>query len=274
MSISGFQEFWLTGSRFYFQREEDTSESLLDLGVIEVVSPTLEPESIELEDSDGGVRRIVDTAVTKISETYEIVCKNFNVDNLAMLFLADVNSPALFTQAITPLVDVEHIACVGNGKYVKLKDADGNWLYSINSITIERQDPTTTTATPVPVTVDVDWEWTSKDRGIIKVIEGGSINDGDRLLISITPNAISGRRLIYPQTGAILKGKAMLVWGRGNNASQTVREATVSIAPSAASFSVEDYSSFTLQASVLSDIIETVAPAGRLLQFKGTQPSA
>lgn len=281
MTVSGVQEFWVVGSRFYFQNDDSANEALLDLGVIQVASPTIETEKIELEDADGGVRRVVDEAITKMSETYDLVCNNFNLDNLAMLFMADKNSPADFTQAITKIENVAHIAAVGPGKHVKIKDASGNWLYGIQSIditlivsaTTTTPVPATTTTTAIPIVENVDYEWVSKDRGIINIIDGGAIDDGDTMYIDITPKAITGRRLVYPQTGAILKGHAMLVWGRGGNVEQTVREADVTISTSAANFQVEDYSDFTLQAKVVSDVTETTAPAGKLLQFKGTLPA-
>jgi len=272
MSVSGFQEFWVVGSRFYFVNDDDTNSALLDLGVIQVASPSMEVEKIELEDSDGGIRRTVDEAVTKVSETYDLVCHNFNLDNLALLFLADSNSPASFTQTTDEIQNVAHTAVVGPGKFVKLKDASGNWLYSIDSIVVKTQNPATTT-TPSPAVENTDWEWISEDRGIISILSGGSISDGDTIYIDITPNAITGNRLVYPQTGSIIKGKAMLVWGRDNNAEQTVREANVTISPNAANFQVEDYSDFTLQAKVTSDVTQTTAPAGKLLQYKGTLPA-
>lgn len=273
MSVSGYQEFWVTGSRFYFQRDDDTNEGLLDLGVIKVVSPTMEVEKIELEDSDGGIRKIAAEAVTKMSETYEIECNNFSLDNLALLFLASSSSPATFTQAVTPIADVPHKAVVGPGKFVKLKNLTGDWLYNINTISVVNATAMTTTTTNVPLTEDTDWEWISKDRGIISILSTGSIADGDDLLITITPNALTGKRLVYPQTGSIINGHAMLVWGRDNNAYQTVREADVTISPSSGNFQVEDYSSLTLSAKVLSDVTEITEPAGRLLQFKGTLPA-
>ena len=273
MSVSGYQEFWVVGSRFYFQNDADTNSALLDLGVIKTVSPTMETEKIELEDADGGVRRTVAEAVTKVSETYEIECNNFSLDNLALLFLASSTSPATFTQAVTPIADVPHKAVVGPGKFVKLKDADGNWLYSINTITVNNVTAMTTTSTLAPIAEDTDWEWISKDRGIISILSTGSIADGDDLQITITPNAITGKRLVYPQTGSIINGHAMLIWGRDNNAEQTSREADVTISPSSGNFQVEDFSSLTLSVKVVSDVNEITAPAGRLLQFKGTLPA-
>jgi len=272
MTVSGVQEFWVVGSRFYFQNDDFANEALLDLGVIQVVSPTIETEKIELEDADGGVRRVVDEAITKMSETYDLVCNNFNLDNLAMLFMADKDSPATFSQTATEIQNVPHVAAIGPGKHVKIKDLAGTWLYNLTSIVVKPQNPATTT-TPIPLVEDTDWEWVSKERGIINIIADGAISDLDVLYIDIIPVVLEGSRLVYPQTGAILKGRAMLVWGRGNNLEQTVREADVTISTSAANFQVEDYSDFTLQAKVVSDVLETTEPAGKLLQFKGTLPA-
>ncbi|GAG09742.1 unnamed protein product, partial [marine sediment metagenome] len=260
MTVSGFQEFWVVGSRFYFQNEKVLDKALLDLGTIQVVSPTIEAEKIELEDSDGGVRKVVDEAVSKISESYDIVCHNFNVDNLALLFLANTSSPAEFTQTIDEIQNVPHTAVIGPGQFVKLTNLAGVWLYSITSIIVKSTNPATTT-TAIPLVENTDWKWISKDRGVIEIISGGAISDGDTIYIDIIPVAVTGIRMVYPQTGSIIKGRAMLVWGRNNNTEQTVREAIVTISPSSANFQIEDYSEFTLQAKIVSDITEVTAPA-------------
>lgn len=265
--IVGQQDFWVTGSRMYFRNNADANKTLFDLGVVKTASPQIEIEKIELEDGDGGRRKTVDETVTKIGENYDVVCNNFAIDNLALLFMAAaVDDP---NQSTTELTDVAHTAVIGPGKYVKLVDASGNWIYNINSIVV-----TDSPMTETFVEGD-DWSWVSKERGMIQIRDGGAIADLDALLIDITPLAITGNRRIYPHTAAnAIKGRALLVWGRNNNTEQTMREFDVSLSSNNGAFSVENYSEFTLSAQVLSDATETTAPAGVLLHAVGSLPAA
>lgn len=266
MSVVGMQDYWVAGARFYFVRDDDTNGALIDLGTVQSAAPTIEASKLELKDGDGGVRRTVDEVVTEINESYEVTCNNFNPTNLALAFMS--NEPAEFTQAATPLTDVSHTAVIGLGKYVKLKDASGNFLYNITSIVVKNSGGTVT------YTEGKAYDWISKDRGIIEILEAGDISDGDTILITITPAAISGKRLIKPQTsGGAIKGTGLLIFGRNNNAQQTVREAAMSITPSNTNIQSEDFSDFAITAKVLGDITDTVTPAGRMLQFKGDLPS-
>ncbi len=120
--------------------------------------------------------------------------------------------------------------------------------------------------------VDVDWDIYSNDRGIVKVPLGSTITPGD-VTILYTPVALVGDRLILPQTvQGNIQGTGFIIWGRNNNADQTVREATITLTPSASNISAEDFSNFVLQGKVISDVLLS-QPAGRLLQYKGTPPS-
>jgi hypothetical protein len=122
MSIVGFQDFWVAGSRFYYRRDpiDGVVQPWIDLGVIQPANPSLEIEKLELEDSDGGVKKVVDERVVKIEETYDITCSNINMDNLALLFLS--NPPSAFSQTDTvPKNAVHHLVA---GRIAKLHDTD------------------------------------------------------------------------------------------------------------------------------------------------------
>ena len=121
---------------------------------------------------------------------------------------------------------------------------------------------------------DVDWDVYSLDRGVARILEGGAISaDGNKTYV-FSKSAITGKRLINPQSlGGTIKGKAWVYWGRGNNAFQHVREADVSITPSASNFSIDDFSNFVLTVTVIGDVTAAV-PAGRLIAIKGALPSS
>ncbi len=86
MAIVKAQDFWLTGSRLYFQRDPVAAvvQPYRDLGVIAPANPTLEIEKIVLKDSDGGVKTDITESVTEINETYEITCSNLSPNNLSL----------------------------------------------------------------------------------------------------------------------------------------------------------------------------------------------
>lgn len=264
--IIGAQDVWVAGFRVYAIRNDDANAALLDLGTIQSVNPNIATQAISLFDGDGGLRRKIDTTQIEQTETYEITTNNFAADNLSLFYLAP--APEAFSQATTVLNNVVHKAVIGPGKYVKLKDASGNLLYSINTINVTDVAGTTT------YVENTDWKWVDKNRGIIQIISGGAITEGTTLHIDITPNAISGKRLIRPLAGTgEIKAKILIVMGRDKNASQTVREFNATLRPNSQSLSPENYGTLSFTAEVLTDISEQTVPAGRLLQFLGSLPS-
>jgi len=122
MSVSGAQDFWVVGSRLYFQQDavDSVDQPWVDLGVIQTANPSLEVEKVELMDSDGGLKSLVDEAVTAMNETYEIVCSNISARNLAFLMMAE--PPTSFTQSAAEK-EVTH-DCPKVGGLVKLHDSD------------------------------------------------------------------------------------------------------------------------------------------------------
>lgn len=132
MSIVGFQEYWPAGSRFHFQRDPISSveQPYIDLGTVDPANPSLAATLIEVKDSDGGRKTLVDSETVEMTESYDIVCRNFNPQNRAILFLS--NPPAAFTQAATEAT-VQHWATPGYS--FKLKDATGALVHGFDAIT-------------------------------------------------------------------------------------------------------------------------------------------
>ena len=104
MGVVGFQDYWVTCSRFYFDRDGTTQGQLLDLGVIDTAQPSFEVNKIELQDGDGGRLVTVDSEVTSINENYEITIKNFNTETLSLMFLA--NEPTALNQTALGVGDM------------------------------------------------------------------------------------------------------------------------------------------------------------------------
>lgn len=121
MSVVGFQDVWITGSRFYFRREPilAVEQEWADFGVVSVINPTFDVPVAELVDSDGGIGRIFDQTVTRITESADIQCSNLSLRNLAFLYLA--NPPKSFVQAATERT-VDHV--IQAGFLLKIHDSD------------------------------------------------------------------------------------------------------------------------------------------------------
>jgi hypothetical protein len=133
MGVSGFQDFWVVGSRLYYQRDAVASveQPLVDLGVIETANPTLAIEKLELKDSESGVRKLVDEQVIEIGESYEITCNNLNLNNLSLLFLS--TAPQSFVQTEDKNIVSQY---AHPGALVKLRDNDAlaTPLFSLSAI--------------------------------------------------------------------------------------------------------------------------------------------
>lgn len=185
MSAAGFQDFWVAGSRFYYQRDAVATieQPWVDLGVIQPANPTLTIEKIELEDSDGGIRSTCAEKVTKIDENYDITCSNLSLSNLALLFLA--NEPSAFTQ-LAATTTVAHYA--HPGRLVKVKDADGVLLYNIRILgvvdgttTAIVTDTTVTAVTPATKTITLSTDLTTKvTSGDTIVLAPDGLTDKDK----------------------------------------------------------------------------------------------
>ena len=146
MGQVGFQDYWVVGSRVYFKPDDvgGVKQPWLDFGTLQVASPTLTPDQVELEDPDGGMMTSVAQAVTQIDETYEITTSNLNLDMLSMLFMASL--PEAFTQTAGQK-NVQHWAIPARLLKLHDDDADSTLVYGLDSIfgVYEAGDRITTT---------------------------------------------------------------------------------------------------------------------------------
>ena len=316
--IVGFQDLWVAGSRFYFQRDDTSSTTypLLDLGTVNTISPTIEPTVLQLKDGDGGRLNLIDEGFSDINENYDVVIKNLNQENLQFLFLAD--EPTELADATAIKKQKFHI---GAGKLMKLMDASGDGVYSLtNTLVSASGKPDFTgasngflaTYSTAAGTTNVhrltefdgtnssaaDFEVVSRERGLVRFFAGGNAGLSAAQAASrgqfvglATASASAGRpaatmakildsfaagnkRLLKPQSlSAPVRGKGYIVFSRSNNTQQSVREFSCTILPSSANFQVEDFSEFTLNVSVLSDISADNI-AGRYMYIKGDEPTS
>lgn len=107
MSVVGHQQFLQVGGRVMFKRDNDAAGiqfAMRDLGLIESVTPTIAKESVELFDTEGGRKVLIDEAVVSQSETYQVRIRNLSMRNLAIALLS--NDPVDFTQTQTEKTQV------------------------------------------------------------------------------------------------------------------------------------------------------------------------
>jgi hypothetical protein len=354
MSIVGFQEFWTVGSRLLFKRDDvdGAQQPWIDLGVMQSVAPAVTPERITLFDPEGGVRRLVDEALTSIEEVYEFVCSNFNEDNLSLIFLG--KPPQTYTQTASEKVGVTHRGFPG--RLIKLTDSDtaktpvaalaavagiytgavatktlttivaatktitlsgdqtavaglapgkvmmvnrlgltnilnsrsytivtrtlngGNTDFVVDATPAANETANTGQATHenggTVYKQDTDWELVSLDRGVVRMMAAGAFVTEADLLVTYSLAALSGKRLINPQDfKGIVRGKGLIYLARNNYADQHERYIPIlSLTPAGVAPSAEEFSNWTLRATVINDLSASV-PAGTLKHIKGNLPS-
>ncbi len=269
MSVKDSQLFLQTGARLLFNRDPENTDKVIDLGTITAVGLNYAATENKLKDPYGGTLLTVDTCLAEIEESYDFTATNFNNENLALIFGG--NAPSEFTQSATPETGVVHVGSVGYLFHVH--NDDGVNVYRIASI----QEIRVTSSPAVTLIAGEDYEIANADQGTIRLLAGGNTNDltlSDELTMEVdyTLTAISGIRLILPQTAGIVQGYGEVHFLGNQRTQHHVRSADMSLMVTAAALQANDFSNFTLRATILSDPVDLVQPAGRLVHIKGTLP--
>jgi hypothetical protein len=268
MSVNGHQLLMTAGCRVYFKRASagGTDYPLHDLGTITECSPTIETEKAEAYDTDGGVRTKLDETIIQIDETWAFTVQNLSPRLLAMALLGE--DPEEWTRASTQVVDaVQPAADIHAGYLHQIKDSSGDPVYDITSVdAVKLNDDTGTTE-------DTDWEAVDLSRGLIRIIDGGSITDSEQIKVTYTPVAKSGLRTVKPQLGQKLEGQFEVWFSADNFGTEMVRRFSGVLSPAGASFGVDEYNTLQFEAAVTSDITDVASPAGTLTHAVGTSPN-
>lgn len=322
--FNGSQDFWIVGSRFYFEPNITVggarvrSGYLIDLGTVDVISPSVSASIAELKDSEAGVVQLVDQALTQIDETYAITVRNFNMYNLRLLFggyrddsttltgkvIPSENQPTTpqprqfnisredFAKTASAITSGNSLKPSGGVCLIQLRGGDGRPIRNAqasSNITITALNCGTSGAQNVALTKDINWRWWDPAKGIIRFLgltaAYNPTGTGATVAISsagalttfpaggITCNVASltnglgygTRRTIYPQSIALgdLTGTAHIYWTRNNGADVSARWFPCSISNGGSALSSDDYSSWTLNASVLTTGLTTLGAAGQ-----------
>lgn len=265
MAVVGKQDFWVAGARMWFKRTGQNA--WIDLGVTESMTPNFELENVTLQDSRLGVKKVVLDTVVSFTESYEFTLADFNPSNLALIYNATGTLP--YTQSPTPVTDVVHVAALGG--LVKILDSSGVPVHNLASIQKVTLDDDT------DLTKDTDWFETDLLSGFIELAGTiAGLTEGDNFHIDYTLNEITDAdsvRKIRPQSaGGSIQGEALIEIGRDGTIAN-YRHCDISLSIGGVNFDIDNPSTWTLNATVLSDTSNATEPAGTLIQPVGATPA-
>ena len=276
--ILGSQDLWIVGSRFMFQPNwyatggtTSLSHRLIDMGTIDTASPTINPTKIELRDGASGVRKIIDTTITEITESYEITTKNFSRDNLSVLFFSSAPT-TVKDESANAECSVYLPNAAPAGTLIQLRNNSNTGNTGIPAFGVTSISYTATAGNSGFTVVD-------SAMGIWKTNSATTSAASHTITYTPATDVVNDRNSLSPQSGSVsrLQGTGYLYFSRNNYEYQDCREFKCQILPASASFSDTDYSSFKLTAKALYAGSETVyggiggatAPFGRLSKFSG-----
>ncbi len=183
MGVVGFQDVWRTGSRVFVIPDPPELGKFLDLGTIQVVSPSNEIEEAKLEDSESGVKKLIAKELSKFVEKYEVTLHNLNMPNLQYLFFGNEvqsfgQSVGTFSGTPSGVTAVNHVV-PKRGELVKLRSAYrkslAEYLYMVSefgalgiapSLAITAVTATTFVVTQ-PTGVAASARWAAGDRFVV-----------------------------------------------------------------------------------------------------------
>lgn len=119
---------------------------------------------------------------------------------------------------------------------------------------------------------DWDLDTHSLRRGYVRILSASTLTTPGNVTGVFVTNAISGKRLMKPQTVSEVQGQLIIYLSGDNFATEFVREARATITPGGSNLRVEDWSEATLSVKLITDLLATV-PSGRLLQTIGAIPT-
>lgn len=200
MAQVGFQDYWVAGSRLYFQRDavDSVVQPMIDIGTIATVNPNVASEQATLVDPDGGVQTTVDQALVSIDESYDVTMSNMSLENLSLMWLS--TSPESFVQTAA---EKEVLHALLENRLIKVHDNDSaaTNLYGLAAIAgIYSGSPTAHVVTAITPTTR-----------IITLSVAASFADGDALLVKATGLANIANSQTYTVDGVHTTQTAILV---------------------------------------------------------------
>lgn len=156
------------------------------------LSLTMESETLDHFDSDGGVRVKDDSVLLELNRTGTFTTDNIDVENVALFLLG---TASVLAQSAGSVVD-EAIADVKQDRYYQIGATVGNpaGVRGITAVTVKVGAATKAVGTDYTVDLTL---------GQIYVVPGGTIVDGEDLLVSYTRSANSRSRIVTAANATI-----------------------------------------------------------------------
>lgn len=156
-------------------------------------SLTMESETLDHFDSDGGIRVKDDSVLLELNRTGSFTTDNIDVENVALFLLG---AASVLAQTATPVVD-EQINDVLKDRYYQLGASPTNpsGVRNVSAVTV-------TVAPSTPATLNTDYT-IDLTLGLLYIVPTGTIADGSDLLVDYTPAAVSRQRIITAANAAI-----------------------------------------------------------------------
>lgn len=150
-----------------------TPEGFRYLGITPAFNLTINTSFLDLFNSDHGVREKVEQVALETSRTGSLTCIDMDIDNVAAFFFGSATTVAqtsatAATESITAVLQ-------GRSYQVGLSDTTPTGIHSLSNVSVE--------VSTVAKTVDVDYTLNA-ELGIITIVEGGGIADGDTIDIT------------------------------------------------------------------------------------------
>lgn len=119
---------------------------------------------------------------------------------------------------------------------------------------------------------DWDLDTHSLRRGYVRILSASALTTPGTVSGVYVSKAISGKRLMKPQTVSEVQGQLIVYFSSDNYDTEFVREARATITPGGSNLRVDDWSEATLSVKLITDLLAT-EPSGRLLQTVGAIPT-
>lgn len=203
------KNYTLGRGEIYFDRfaaGTEVGEGLRYFGNTPEFGVTIETEKLDHFNADAGVRELDDSVDLEVTRTGALTADHIDMETLALFFFGSTSTQV---QDTDPVVD-EVIGEVKQGRYYQIGATSANptGVRKVTSVTVD--------AEAVLVTVTTDYILDA-DLGLLYIVPGGGIEDGDEVTVSYTPGAYSRDRVISGSTAVEGAIKFVAVNPKGDN---------------------------------------------------------
>jgi hypothetical protein len=229
------------------------------------IAPIVAVKTDEAKGDRDGLQRPVSEEAINWNQKYRLETQDFSPAALALFYGA--GGVAAFNQSGSPLVAVPHLVA-GVDSVLPLTDANENPLWNVQSI-----QTITDSAGEIIYNAGTDFIVNASllQKGLIQIPPGSSIPPQSVVLISMTPAAINGQRVMNAQETGHTRYRARIVWTASGGLMQVHGPMDLSIVPCAGDRDGIGYSMNKFDLLVLDDGSDT--PAGQIVLPTGVMPA-